>query len=164
MKKAMYFGRTALGFVIIQPVKILLKILSSTFIPSKLLRFGRAYNHRKFGRGNNIFKIFEFPILHLSPIAQIKIFSKRVAVPVTGIKNAGFSPDPCGSVKVYEMRSKIPSGLLHDEMKIQGKSLDTGEQGIIAVYMAPPGLYHPDIAGLEVGKGLQQPVFLRQKI
>src|SRR5690606_27341860 len=155
MKKAMKFGCPALRFIVVQQVKILLKIFCSTFVPAKLLRFGCAYHYRQFGWSYHIFQVFKFPLFHLGPVTQVKIFSKCIAVPVAGIEDTGFSPYPCGAVKVDEMRPKIPSGLLHDKMKIQGKGLYPGKQGIVTVYMAPPGLYHSCTAIFKMRNGLK---------
>src|SRR4029434_5211181 len=118
----------------------------------------------KFGRHDGLRQVNKPPAFHLRSVAEVEVFSQRVVLPASRIRYAGFAPNTGGAVEVKKPSAATAGGLLEEEVPVEEERLHLGEQGIVAVQMAPAHLHHADARVGEVIDGAPQRVRRRHEI
>src|SRR4029453_17609075 len=132
--------------------------LDRTLCPPMLLRLKAIYVDGKLGRHDGLRQVNEPPAFHLRSIAEVEVFGQRVVMPASRIDYAGFAPDPGSAVEVKKSSAATPGSLLEEEVPIKEERLHLGEQGILAVQVAPAHLHHADMRIGKVINGASQRV------
>ena len=114
-----------------------------------LLALEGVHLHRQLGRADHVFQVDEAPALHLGAEAKVEVFGEGVVLPAPRVNDRGAAPHARGTVEVEEAARAIAPAVLEDEVPVEHDRLHLGEQGVVAVDVAPAGLHHPH---LRIGK------------
>ena len=79
-------------------------------------------------------------------------------LPATGIEDTGLSPDAGGPIKIKKPTGAIPGGMLDHKMTIEQDRLQLRKQRVLAVYVIPFRLNHPNSFVGKVVDGLVQDI------
>src|SRR6266851_6338100 len=136
--------------------------------PARLLRFETVHVYGKLGSTFNLRKVEEFPAFELGAIGKIRVLSKRVVFPASGILNGLAAPHAGSAVEVEESAAAGARAVLHDEVAIKQYGFDVGEQRVVAVEIGPSRLHHADffaaVGTHEIGNGAAEKIGLWQKV
>src|SRR5207249_1157093 len=119
--------------------------LDETLGPAGLLSFKSGHLYRQLGRALDVLQIDKFPPLQLSTVRQVGVFGQRVVLPASRFFNGTASPYSGCPIEIEKDIAAGSSRMFQHEMPVQEYRFYLGQEGIIAVDMSPPRLYHTDL-------------------
>ena len=111
-----------------------------------------------FGGRDDVREEMELPSAQLSAIAEVEILGQRVVLPTARIVDRLSAPHAGRTVEVEEVLRAVAPAVFEDEVPVEQDRLDSRQQRIVLVDVAPARLHHTDLGVGEVVDGALQEV------
>src|SRR5262249_51385358 len=115
-----------------------------------LLRLEGVHLDRQLRRRDQVGEEEEPPAAQLRAVAQVQILSERVVLPAARIVDRNPAPDARRAVEVEEAARAVAGAVLEHEVAVEQHGLDTREQRVVLIEVAPAGLDERQLRVLEV--------------